>query len=546
MKKFIICLVMATTFISSTISVSAAMLFVDNQAMDLQLAQKNGVTFVPLRSVAEKAGLDVVYDEETKSVTIDDEFTHSIGSNFVTKADGTIISVAEPSYIEDGTTYVSIRLFSETLGYDVNYDENSKSIWIDTNSDINKPDDYTYDPSTLNNVFSRKSEKTDQKITTGVPKQSILYAHDNAEIILNNSTIYKEGDITENEYLKDNSVIILDDSSFSSNGTTIKTNANMSTGINASDSTINLNKSNLSTQGNSSDAIISDNTYINIAQSIIETNGTDSDGAVINNGITNIDNSNITTKGLNSNAVVNNNGNLGIKNSNITSYNGNAIESANSNITISNSTINSLYNVFTLNNSGNIDLTGSTINSSGNAFVINNGTENISLKNNSFKANNKTFINSINSDLTVNLENNVIPKQINLVNFANNSDKTKNLDLNLRKQSVSGNIILSDNTTADISLSDGSKYSGAINPENTAEEVILDMDASSSFNLTGNSYVSVVNPTIQSIDNINGNGYNLYYDNKDFRNAWLQDEQYNLSGGGKLIPTDSNKVIYLK
>ncbi len=546
MKKFIICFTLLTTFLINPVTANATTLYVDNQSMDMELTNVNGVTFVPLRKVSEKAGLDVIYDNETKSINVDNKFTHSIGSNYIVMPDGKPISIGEASFVKNGTTYVSIRLFSIGLGYDIDYDNISKTIWVSTNTDANLPDDYIYEVSSLNEINNRKSNKADEKISTVIPLQSVIDANSNSEINLINTSILKGGDITSDELLKNNSAIILDNSSLNSNKSEINTVGKGTTGIYSTNSNVILKNSNINTSNELSDGIRSDNTTNTINNSRITSLGENSNSFVASNGIVNITNSNLSANGENSSAINESNNELTIKDSNIKSNNYNAIESNGSSIKIDDSIISARDNAIKLDNNGDLNVSNSTIVTNGTVFQLNNGCENVVLKNNEFTSNNKTFFNAVNSDLNIDLTNNSMPKQINLINFLNTSDDLKSLALTLNNQVASGNIVLSENADATINIKNNSSYAGSINHDNTADEIILDVDSSSTVDITGDSYVTVINPTTHMLDNINSKGYNIYYDNKDFRNAWLDDNQYILNGGGKLIPTDSKKVIYLK
>jgi hypothetical protein len=105
-------------------------------------------------------------------------------------------------------------------------------------------------------------------------------------------------------------------------------------------------------------------------------------------------------------------------------------------------------------------------------------------------------------------------------------------------QNLTGDIVADSSSTVSITLKNGSSLSGAISPDNSARVINLNLDASSSWTVTANSYLSNLSDTEgvsgSDITNIIGNGYTVYY-NKN-ANTELRGKIYNLSGGGYLKP----------
>ena len=138
---FILCTSLSVSAASSDISV-----FVDNELTVLTDANgnrvypfiKNGTTYVPLRGVSEILDCDVIWDGNNKTIKIYEkgqynEETFRNGSNKIQvyfnskliefkSASGTI---GEP-FIDNGTTYVTLRGFSETLGCQVQWDDSER------------------------------------------------------------------------------------------------------------------------------------------------------------------------------------------------------------------------------------------------------------------------------------------------------------------------------------------------------------------------------------------------------------------------------------
>lgn len=57
-----------------------------------------------------------------------------------------------------------------------------------------------------------------------------------------------------------------------------------------------------------------------------------------------------------------------------------------------------------------------------------------------------------------------------------------------------------------------SYYEGTINAENTANNITLKLDKTSSIKLTGDSYITSLETEDTTYSNINFNGYKLYVD----------------------------------
>lgn len=94
----------------------------------------NGTTFVPIRGIAELVGGTVWWNGETRTVGVkagDKEIAFIVGSTRV-NVNGEAIET-EPSFIDDGTTLVPIRLVSEEMGLHVEWDGATKTVLISSN-----------------------------------------------------------------------------------------------------------------------------------------------------------------------------------------------------------------------------------------------------------------------------------------------------------------------------------------------------------------------------------------------------------------------------
>ena len=107
--------------------------------------------------------------------------------------------------------------------------------------------------------------------------------------------------------------------------------------------------------------------------------------------------------------------------------------------------------------------------------------------------------------------------------------------LTLDKTAVTAMTSFAEDATLSIHLSNGASFSGDLGSSLPARASVY-LDASSKLILTGETYLtSLVNadPTHQ---NIESNGFNLYYDSNAQDNAYLNGQSFMLPGGGFLAP----------
>ena len=116
-----------------------------------------------------------------------------------------------------------------------------------------------------------------------------------------------------------------------------------------------------------------------------------------------------------------------------------------------------------------------------------------------------------------------------------------NVALNADSESLTGNVVLDNISTASLSLENNSSLKGTINSDNTAKSIAMTLDSTSTWNVTGNSYITSLTDADTTLANIDDNGYTIYYNSSDSKNSWLNGKTYTLKDGGKLIPmTTSN------
>jgi len=105
-------------------------------------------------------------------------------------------------------------------------------------------------------------------------------------------------------------------------------------------------------------------------------------------------------------------------------------------------------------------------------------------------------------------------------------------------QTLAGKFIADGYSLLMLTLQNGSKFTGAFNNEKTAFMANISLDASSTWTLTADSYISTFDNASgisgTTISNITGNGHNLYY--LSSINSDLGGKTYTLVNGGELRP----------
>jgi hypothetical protein len=109
--------------------------------------------------------------------------------------------------------------------------------------------------------------------------------------------------------------------------------------------------------------------------------------------------------------------------------------------------------------------------------------------------------------------------------------------LNASAQQLSGDVTADSISSVDIIMESGSALTGAINTAKTAASANLTLDATSSWSVTADSYLTKLSGAVVSgdmVSNISGNGHMVYY--MTSANPDLGGKTYSLAGGGFLKP----------
>lgn len=133
----------------------------------------------------------------------------------------------------------------------------------------------------------------------------------------------------------------------------------------------------------------------------------------------------------------------------------------------------------------------------------------------------------------INLENSDLSFGSNkLLNVTSKlTNKVIRVVLNGANQTLDGDIVIDKYSTLELNLHN-SLYNGTINGKNKANKITLRLDKDSTISLTGDSYVTIIDDSLEDYSNIKTNGYTLYYSEK--QNPKLKGETILLDNGGKL------------
>ncbi len=539
MKKNLICVTLATTFLLSNLTsvFGATQVFIDNVNMpNISIEIVDSTTFVPIRTVAETLGYKVNYDSNTKTIYVGDEFSHVIGSKYITLSNGKMRYVGVPSYVRDGVTYVSLRLFSEGLGYEVNYDPKTKDIWIytgklddgkDNTGDVAETYDDSYSESLVKaeyKISGNTASEGGKTINANGRNESSILVDNNGKLTLTNVTVNKIANTTSldgsSNYGLNSAVLVKNESTLTGNTVNVSSNAIGGNGLYFDNSKGNLTAIKMNVTGENADAIdVKNNSTLDISS--FNANLDNNYGTVLN-----VENSKLSaysgTITSSKNDLIKSSGELLLSNVNaLTTFGALGSFDGESKFTSNNSTLTSTSgNSFNITNSDKISTNRMYVNLSGGEIKAPYTTMFTIEDNNTYFDLNKTKI----SDAK------------NFIDFKNPSKVLKVLSITGSNQKIIGSIVIDDKVETTIRLTGTSYLKGAVNEKNKNSEVVVDLDASTTWDMTGPSYVNVINPSLKAYENINSNGYNVYYDENYTRNNCLLKKTYKLKGDGKLLP----------
>ena len=107
-------------------------------------------------------------------------------------------------------------------------------------------------------------------------------------------------------------------------------------------------------------------------------------------------------------------------------------------------------------------------------------------------------------------------------------------------QTFIGDLVADNLSSLTLSLANSSFLAGAINADHGAKEASLTLDATSTWSVTADSYLSTLTLSGAisgtSITDIVGNGHTVYYDSRNSANSAFGGKTYGLAAGGTLKP----------
>lgn len=110
------------------------------------------------------------------------------------------------------------------------------------------------------------------------------------------------------------------------------------------------------------------------------------------------------------------------------------------------------------------------------------------------------------------------------------------VSLNTDNQTLEGTITSDNISTVVLNLKNNSRLTSTINEGNKAKSIKLALDKSSTWIVTGTSYITALTDEDTTLANIKDNGNTIYYDSSNNANSWLNGKTITLSGGGTLKP----------
>lgn len=364
----------------------------------------------------------------------------------------------------------------------------------------------------------------------------------------------ESGETTDKEssiyYGLNSAVIVKDGSSMELINSDITTNVSYSsafflTGLNG---TAKLDNINISTNKEYSSGLVSsDYGSITALDLDITTKGDNSTSlkSITSNSEINIEDSYLYTEGLYS-PLIYSSGKINLTNTDGTALNSNiaTIEGSNS-ITITDSKLTTEHIANNDNPAGiyiyneqsksiSADYTNATFTSTSSRLTIKE-TDNYESIPMFYVTNIKATINI--TDTELDYSNNILLKVVGNDTYGDIGNNGGEVTFTATDQELKGNIEIDDISKVRFNLNN-SHYEGQINGNDSSKAVDITFDKTSTWTLTGDSYINTLtiqNGKISRLSrSIKSNGYDIYYNAN--LNEWLNGKTIRLSGGGKLIP----------
>ncbi|WP_342564437.1 stalk domain-containing protein [Paenibacillus sp. FSL R7-0345] len=456
-------------------------------------------------------------------------------------------ATVEP-FIYNGTVYLPARAISEAVGLTASYDKTTKTVSLTSNggtSTLPQQTAGTADAASLGSATylleGSTASKADDTISAVTTDTSAVKVTAGGVLTLNGVTLSKAGGTSSEDnsnfyglnaalLAAGGSTITLNDSTLTTSanganavfatgagstvnvsGVTITTTEDSSHGLDATyTGTVNATNTNITTSGTHSASIATDrgNGTVNVTGGTMLTIGTDSPG-IYSTGTISVSDALITSQGSEA-AVIEGNNSITLKNTNLSGAKKSGIM---------------LYQSF----SGDAEAGTGTLTMTGGSLTAYAG----------------PLFYATNTDAVINLKNTGLSSNSGIL-LAAGADQwgTKGsngaaVTLNADAQPLTGDVTADSISSVALVLSNGSSLTGALDTANTAKSVSFTLDATSVWNVTADSYLSVLTDGDTTLSNIKDNGHTIYYDAAASTNSWLAGATITLSDGGRLTPFSS-------
>ncbi|MBR4618817.1 MAG: hypothetical protein IKO49_05885 [Bacilli bacterium] len=341
---------------------------------------------------------------------------------------------------------------------------------------------------------------------------------------LSNPTITKSGDSDGDSadfYGTNAAILTYNGATLNITGGTITTNGSHANGaFSYGTGTINITNTKINTTGNNSGGVmVTGGGTLNATNLTVKTTGNSSASIRSDRGGGNlsVNKGTYETSGVGSpsiystaNIVVNNATLISTKSEGIVVEGANSVSLNKVELTDTNNTLNgnseTYKNIFLYQSmSGDAD-TGTASFTSKNSKIITNKGDTI-------------FV--TNTTATINLENNTITNndgdflRIQTGKWGNSGSNGGNVTLKMTNQKIEGDIIVDSISTLDLTMSDGSVFTGAFDNKHQASKLNVKLSSDSIISLTADSYISSLTNEITDNSNIYLNGHKLYVNNKE-------------------------------
>jgi hypothetical protein len=390
------------------------------------------------------------------------------------------------------------------------------------------------------------ASETDKTYTASDVDQSSVYVINGGTLNLVNPTVTKTGDTSSGDnssfYGLNAAVLATSGSQITIEGGTVDANGAGANGVFATGSgtVVTVSNMTINAYGDGAHAVMATNTGTLILNNVTMNTTDFHSGAIATDrgsGTITANGGTVTTSGADSPAIYST-GEIKVSNATLTATGAEAavIEGANS-IELTNSTLTSsvtdkwgvmIYQSFSGDaegSEGTFSMTGGSLAytaANGPLFYVTNSTGYITLK-----------------GVAVTTASGVLARAEGNDRWGTSGANGGTLILIADGQILAGNFSADNISSIALTLQSGSALTGAINSDNAAKTTSLTLDASSTWNVTADSYLNCLSDdggiSGTTITNINGNGHTVYYNPSAC--AALNGQTYTLNGGGALKPS---------